>query len=239
MQITKYTVYSDRLSKLKIALISDLHDRAFDEASEVLLAEKPDLIALAGDITNYRMYGNHRAAEVFKACCAAAPSFFCPGNHEWSFAADDRELCEQSGLVYLDNEYVRFGEVLIGGLSTGFHGEKREREGDRHAPEVSWLEDFSRQPDYKILLSHHPDYYERYIRKYDIDLILSGHAHGGQIRIFDRGVYYPDGGFFPKYTKGVFENRLVVSAGLSNTARLIPRLNNPTEIVFIEVGKNI
>lgn len=237
MQITKYRIVSEKKPALKIALLSDLHDRPFQAAAAALSSEKPDLIALAGDITNKRMTDNYHATEVFKICSAAAPSFFCPGNHEWFFDEKDRELCEKTGVVYLDNEYVSFGEIHIGGLSSGFHVDPCDGCRKQNEPEVRWLEDFSRKDGYKILISHHPAYYERYIRKLDIDLILSGHAHGGQIRIFNRGVFYPDGGFFPDYTRGVYENRLVVSTGLSNTAKLIPRLNNPTELVIVETEK--
>lgn len=234
MQITKYRISSEKGSRLKIALLSDLHDRPFDAVSAALSSEKPDLIALAGDITNKRMPDNYHASKVFKICASVAPSFFCPGNHEWFFNEEDRELCEKAGIVYLDNEYVSFGKIYIGGLSTGFRGGCEKGRGS-YEPEISWLDDFSGEEGYKILISHHPAYYEQYTRRLNIDLILSGHAHGGQIRIFDRGVFYPDGGLFPDYTRGVYENRLVVSAGLSNTAGLIPRINNPTELVIIEV----
>lgn len=235
MQITKYRISSEQISKLKIALLSDLHDRPFDAVSAALSSEKPDMIALAGDITNKRMAENYHASEVFKICSSIAPSFFCPGNHEWFFNEKDRELCEKSGIIYLDNEYASFGKTYIGGLSTGFRG-GCEMGRRSHEPNLSWLENFSRKEGYKLLICHHPAYYEQYIQGLDIDLILSGHTHGGQIRIFNRGVFYPDGGLFPDYTKGVFDNRLVVSAGLSNTARLIPRINNPTELVIIEAG---
>ena len=238
MQVTRYHISSEKVSNLKIALLSDLHDRPFKAVSDALSLEKPDLIALAGDITNDRMENNFHAAEVFRECSSIAPSFFCPGNHEWFFTEEDRELCEKTGIVYLDNEYVNFGEICIGGLSTGLY-KSCDRHGNRYKPEIQWLDSFSRNREYKMLICHHPAFYERYIRKLNIDLILSGHAHGGQIRIFNRGVYYPDGGLFPDYTRGVYENRLVVGAGLSNTAGLIPRINNPTELVIVEIGKNI
>ena len=237
MKITEYRIFSEKITKLKIALISDLHDNSFAAVSDALSSEKPDLIALTGDITNNRMKNNSLAEEVFRTCSRTAPSFFCRGNHEWFFTEEDREICEKTGIVYLDNEYVHFGnEIYIGGLSTGFRGKESMKIGDRQEPDVRWLDDFAGQKGYKLLLSHHPKYYARYVRDLDIDLILSGHAHGGQIRIFNRGVFYPDGGFFPEYTKGVFDNRLVVSTGLSNTIRFIPRINNPTELVIIEVG---
>jgi predicted MPP superfamily phosphohydrolase len=117
-------------------------------------------------------------------------------------------------------------------------------------------------PGYRILLCHHPEYRDRYLRKLsaqsdgrgvpsagrndqaenlDIDLILSGHAHGGQWRLYNPfkrqwiGVFAPGQGLWPRWTKGVYEGRLVVSAGLSNTVS-VPRLFNPTEIVYIETA---
>lgn len=101
-------------------------------------------------------------------------------------------------------------------------------------PEVDWLDEFENHDGYKILLDHHPDNYEPYTKKRNIDLILSGHAHGGQIRIFGKGLYGKSQGFLPKYDGGVFDQKLVISRGLSNTLP-IPRLWNPTEIVFIEI----
>ena len=83
-------------------------------------------------------------------------------------------------------------------------------------------------------MSHHPEYYDKYLYVYDndIDLVLSGHCHGGQIRLFGRGLFAPDQGILPKLTKGVYK-KMIISAGLSNTAKPIPRLFNPTEIVYI------
>ena len=72
-----------------------------------------------------------------------------------------------------------------------------------------------------------------FLKKYkDIDLILAGHAHGGQIRLFGHGLYAYGQGLFPKYTKGIYDGKLIVSAGLANTSRF-PRINNPPEIVFL------
>ena len=104
----------------------------------------------------------------------------------------------------------------------------------QHVPDTAWLQSFAADsPDaFHVLLSHHPEYFP--LVPSSVDLVLSGHAHGGQFRVFNHGVFAPGQGFWPRYTKGVYErNRLVVSAGLSNTASF-PRFFNPTEIVFIE-----
>ena len=103
----------------------------------------------------------------------------------------------------------------------------------QHHPDTAWLQAFSATaPNLPhILLSHHPEYLP--LVPPSVDLVLSGHAHGGQWRVFSHGVWCPGQGLWPKYTKGVYEGRLVVSAGLANTAK-VPRIFNPTETVFIE-----
>lgn len=111
-----------------------------------------------------------------------------------------------------------------------------KKEHADHIPDTSWFASFCSKPGYHILLSHHPEYYP--LVPGEIQLTLSGHGHGGQWRFYNpfkrkwQGVFAPGQGWFPRYTKGVYDGRLVVSAGLSNTAG-IPRINNPTEIVFL------
>ena len=86
----------------------------------------------------------------------------------------------------------------------------------------------------KVLICHHPEYYPKYLKDMPIDIIVSGHAHGGQWRFFGRGVFAPGQGLFPKYTSGVYDGRLVVSRGLKKTI-IPPRIFNPREVVIIDV----
>jgi predicted MPP superfamily phosphohydrolase len=101
-------------------------------------------------------------------------------------------------------------------------------------PDIRWIDRYIQEEGFKILLCHHPEYYNRYLKEKNIGLILSGHAHGGQIRIFGRGLYAPGQGVLPKHDGGVFENRLVVGRGLANTA-FFPRFFNPCEIVTVDL----
>lgn len=103
-------------------------------------------------------------------------------------------------------------------------------------PDYGGLNEFEKQDGFKILLDHHPENFERITKGRDIDLVLSGHAHGEQIRVLNHRLYAPHQGFFPKYTSGVYDNKLVVSRGLANI-KLIPRIGNPTELVYITVTK--
>ena len=100
-------------------------------------------------------------------------------------------------------------------------------------PDTSWLDDFCSVDAPKVLLCHHPEYYERYLKDRAIDLTVSGHAHGGQWRFFGRGVFAPGQGLFPKYTYGVHDGRFVISTGLKVSS--IPRFFNPPEVVLLYI----
>lgn len=150
--------------------------------------------------------------------------------------------------------------LLIGGMTSGMltdfrefreqYGKKvpyphevRHTNSVRIVPESVWLDDFEAQDGYKILLCHHPEYWrlqQPMLAERRIDLVLSGHAHGGQIRLFGHGLYAPGQGILPKYTGGIHRGahgNMVISRGLSNTAPWpIPRLFNPPEVVFVDLG---
>jgi predicted MPP superfamily phosphohydrolase len=172
---------------------------------------------------------------------------------------DDLDLLSSTGVTVLDNEWTSISidgrKVVLAGLTSGYVRDYRASRSTQpaepryprredlygiggatraaaHKPETDWIPSFTSQPGYKIILSHHPEYWPL-LKDENIDLILSGHAHGGQWRFFNRGVFAPGQGWWPRYTKGVYEGRLVVSAGLSNTT-WVPRLFNPTEVVYIE-----
>lgn len=238
----------------RAAVIADLHDSPYGHILERLQRLRPDLILVPGDLTeDLTLEGvapDARPGLGFLAQAAAiAPTFYAWGNHETGaghlklrrMARDPRlippilpvrphwlEQIRQSGAILLDETYTVFHGLVLGGMRSGLLQPGR-------VPDCSWLEGFCGTPGYRILLSHHPEYFDRFLRPYPIDLVVSGHAHGGQWRIFGRGVYAPDQGLFPAYTCGVHEGRLVISRGLSNTATPIPRLFNPRELVVIDM----
>jgi predicted MPP superfamily phosphohydrolase len=110
----------------------------------------------------------------------------------------------------------------------------------KYPTDSKWLNDFEQADGYKILLSHHPEYWilrEPMLRDRKIDLVLSGHAHGGQWHFWGRGIYSPGQGLLPKYTSGIHQGpygSMIVSRGLSNPYRTIPRLGNPCEAVYVQ-----
>ncbi len=257
MKTTRYTLHTSRPGiSFKACIVADLHDRPYGDILSILERERPDMILVPGDLCEAL---DRPAAEVSRpglgllsACAAIAPTFYSFGNHEIGgchgriykaklaqagelppFVLRDewREVLDKSGATLLGQDYVTWNGLVIGGLSSGLLN-------PGWVPELSWLDDYVRVPGYKLLLCHHPEYFDRYLRPYKIDLIVSGHAHGGQWRIFGRGVYAPDQHLFPKYTSGVHEGRLVISRGVCNTFPLIPRFFNPREVVTVTVGSS-
>lgn len=193
-----------------------------------------------------------------RSCASIAPTFLSLGNHEWMVDQEDLDMIRSTGMTVLDNNWrsitVGGKEIILAGLTSGYVTDYRSFRAESgspdryprqesisgiggavhardHKPETEWLPTFAGQAGYHILLSHHPEYFP--LIPDSVDLILSGHAHGGQWRFFNRGVFAPGQGWWPRYTKGVYEGKLVVSAGLSNTT-WVPRLFNPTEVVYIE-----
>ena len=238
-----------------IALVSDLHERPFGPVLASLERRRPDLICVAGDfLYGYPVEGAKLDASgmlpFFEACAELAPCFVSLGNHEWVLLPEDIERISGTGVHVLDNAFVSCDtagmRLVLGGQSSARYNacQRLYKAGynvwsldlyDRTAkatPVTDWLDAYCAAPGYRILLCHHPEYYPRYLRSLDIPLILSGHAHGGQVRIFGQGLFSPGQGLFPKLTSGVTDGRLIISRGLANRQK-VPRLFNPTEIVYV------
>ena len=237
----------------RAAVVADLHDARFDTILNSLRRIEPDLILVPGDLTENLTTESDKTTirpglDFLAGAVRIAPTFYAWGNHETGaghvnlskLAATPvpqnpiqphwMQVIRSSGAVLLDQDYTVYHGLVLGGLRSGLLNPGR-------IPDTAWLDGFCHTPGYRILLCHQPEYFDRYLRNYPIDLIVSGHAHGGQWRLFGRGIFAPDQGLFPKYTSGVHEGRLVISRGLCNTVAPIPRLFNPKELVVIEVQK--
>lgn len=257
----KETVYQLDLP-VPIALLSDLHNRPFQKIIDSLEKKKPQIIAITGDIIYGSqpedeapvVKKQENVLPFLSACSALAPTFLSLGNHEWPLCEEDLSLIHDTGVILLNNTWTEWNGILIGGLTSAYVKEYRayvERlrvsektsarypgrdwmevteKNSRHVPDISWLRDFGAACGYHILLSHHPEYFPLIPR--EVELILSGHAHGGQIRLFNHGLFAPGQGWWPAWTGGVVEGRMVISRGLANTAP-VPRLFNPVEIVYL------
>lgn len=248
MKKTVYEIKNNKFFKhLCFAVVSDLHGGDPTAVLEILKDQRPDYILCPGDIFE-RLDGS--ATDIYQnglmfltEASKLAPVIYSTGNHEdggvrsWSHAWKKRvkerkyhESCrldiDKSGAILLEDNYIFKDGIAFGGLLSGIINEGA-------MPNLSWLDEFCDLDAPKILLCHHPEYYEMYLKDKNIDLIVSGHAHGGQWRIFGRGVFAPGQGIFPKYTNGIHDGRLVISTGLKINA--IPRFFNPPEVVFINV----
>ena len=117
---------------------------------------------------------------------------------------------------------------------------KRPKDISKYPADSAWLDDFEQTDGYRILLCHHPEYWsqrEPMLKDRRIDLVLSGHAHGGQWQLMGRGVFAPGQGLLPKYTGGMHQGQygsMIISRGLSNPYRYAPRFGNPCEVVYVQ-----
>ena len=247
LEVNAYTVSSECLPKAfdgyRIAQISDLHNTAIGENNEKLLSMlrelKPDMIAITGDLIDSRNTDMETALQFVKEAVKIAPCYYVTGNHEARVTA---YLALQQGLTtlgvdVLDDEKTsieREGESisLIGLNDPAFQME--------YEPALlirSRLQNMTDEESFAILLSHRPDLFDVYAEN-GVDLVLSGHAHGGQFRLpFVGGLFAPNQGFLPEYDAGVYtrgSTQMIVSRGIGNSAFPL-RFNNPPEILLIEL----
>lgn len=249
----------------RFALLSDSHNCDPTPILSSLRRRRPQLILITGDFVygstpttpaTLKMQESRNAMDLIAGCAEIAPTYLSLGNHEWMLSEADLRLIMSTGAVVLDNRWtsteVGDERLVIGGLSSARYTHYQRWRADNHSselypretyhverpqPDLSWLSDFCSTPGFHVLMSHHPEYYPL-LRSHSIDLVLSGHAHGGQWRFYNPikrecvGVWSPGQGFLPRLTSGVVDNRLVISRGLSNTT-VIPRLWNPTELIYI------
>lgn len=208
---------------LTLAVISDLHNEPFEPLLPMLAGA--DALLVPGDITDRYRQRWDVGVDFLTEAAKRLPTFFSLGNHEaaQSRYRELRRALNKTGAQILVNRYVRFGPLCIG----GWYDPAIVREPER-------LTLFERQPGFKILLCHKPEQYMGRMRRRTFDLVVAGHAHGGQIRLFGQGLYAPGQGFFPRYTHGLIDGRMIVTSGVGNPAR-VPRWGNPPEVVYIHL----
>lgn len=235
----------DAFIDFKIAHLSDIHDKNWGETLIAPIQEEnPDIIVITGDLIDSNEPDIYSASLLIEELNKIAPIYFVTGNHEaWSGHYDTlKESLLNQSVNILDNEAIvlqRNGEelLLLGLKDSAFATE------DEHSLTIeARVQELSGQFDgFKLLLAHRPELFESYVRN-DLNLVLSGHAHGGQFRLpFIGGLIAPDQGLFPEYTSGVYEKnktKMVVSRGLGNS--IIPlRFNNRPELIFIELTNEL
>lgn len=232
MKISIYNFYADVNESVCFVFISDIHGYDNKKIINKIYEINPHAVLIGGDIVhNDENYKD--GIDFLRLCSEKYPTFCAIGNHEMKLSFDIKPLIKESGALLLDNESAQYMGIKIGGLTTGYNqGEKQGRTSVPPCPDMDFANTFAKEEGYKILLSHHPEYYEKYLKDLSVDLILSGHAHGGQWRFFGRGVFAPGQGLFPKYTSGMYDNKLIVSRGIGNQV-IVPRINNSKEIIVL------
>ena len=248
---TTYTVKSEQLpdafSGYRIAHVSDLHNAQMGENNAKLIAmledAKPDMIAITGDLIDCRSTDFETALQFAKDALEIAPCYYVAGNHEARIVTYHNFECRlmELGVVVLENtsaEITRNGETitLLGIPDPSF--QTAYLLGDDRTIMQTALQQYSIKPGtFTVLLSHRPELFDIYL-EYDMDLVLSGHAHGGQVRLpFVGGVLAPNQGLFPKFDGGLYtqENTaMVVSRGIGNSAFPF-RINNRPELIVVEL----
>jgi predicted MPP superfamily phosphohydrolase len=248
-----YTVETPLLLKksvIRIVLVTDLHSTIHGEGQTTLISkiieQNPDLILLAGDIFDdvAPMTGTRL---LLSGISGIAPIYYVTGNHEYMSLniQEFRDVLEEYGVTILSDEYVEIeinrNVIILAGIEDPDKAIYEMPDYDQY----KIMEDRFRELDgiaaYKILLAHRPERIA-YYQGFSFDLVLSGHTHGGQVRLpFINGLYAPHQGFFPKYGGGIYKHdKLVhiISRGLSVTP-VLPRIFNPPELVVIIIQSNL
>ena len=249
LEVNEYEVVSDRIPQgfegFRIAQVSDLHNAEFGEGNEKLIQllsqTDPDIIVLTGDLIDSRHTDIEIALDFARLAIKLAPVYYVSGNHEARVREyEDLKMgLVEAGVVILENQNVqitREGEsiTLMGIDDPSFQEDYLF--GDSESVARQAIDDLQNESEgYTILLSHRPELFDLYVDT-GMDLVFSGHAHGGQFRLpFVGGLVAPNQGFFPRFDEGRFteENTtMIVSRGVGNS--IIPiRFNNRPEIVLV------
>ena len=234
---------------LKIVQLSDLHGAVFGDDNADLLsaveAAEPDLIVLTGDLQDrFRNTPPEYTWSLGAACAAIAPTYFVTGNHEWAVGGvpELKEGLEAAGVTVLTNEYVqleRDGDTLVlAGIDdpNGY--------ADQKTPEELAAEIYAQQGEnvYWLLLAHRNSLFESDYSLLGADLVISGHGHGGMIRLpFTDGLISTDRTLFPSFTAGFYSangREVFVSRGLGNSGPSFRLFNRPQVVVLtLEKGE--
>ena len=240
--ITTYTYESEKLGAdldgYRIVQISDLHNAEFGKENKKLLETirscSPDIIVITGDLVDSNHTNVERAVAFVKEAVKIAPVYYVTGNHEYWLDPSENEQMMQgilaAGAYDLDDEAVCIEKGDSSFMLIGLD--------DQHLSDETLKNLLQEQKnELSIVLAHEPQYVQNYANA-GADLVLTGHAHGGQIRLpFVGGIVAPDQGFLPEYTSGKYnstDTEMIVSRGLGNS--IIPvRLFNYPEVVCVEL----
>lgn len=246
IETTELTIQSDHIPEsfdgFKIAQVSDLHNAVFGKDNQRLIDAlenvQPDLIAITGDVIDSRRTDVDVAYRFFEAAKSIAPVYYVTGNHEARLDVYPtfQARLEDIGVHVLRNTSIELTKNNETITLTGVDDPLFEQASTEEATMMNQLgRALPEESNYTILLSHRPEHFSLY-EQAGVDLVFSGHAHGGQVRLpFIGGLIAPHQGWLPEYTSGKYESgetTMIVSRGLGNS--LFPvRVNNPPELIVV------
>lgn len=243
---------------IKIALVSDLHSRVFGKDNcdivELVKEQEPDIIAVVGDMTDRDTPDFKPQLNLLEDLLSIAPVYYTPGNHEFDILEENPdstifEDIKATGVTYLDASYkdveINGQTIRIGGLfDYAFFDTETEEEWRATSSTYKFLSEFEQTQNPKIILCHRPDSFVLWgnigCRFCDVDLILSGHTHGGIMQLPVMGGFYvPEQGVNPEYYHGLYslkhEQQIVITSGFYGHD-YVPRIFNRPEIMMVNVS---
>ena len=249
LKIVNYNLKTDKISSpVKLALITDLHCCLYGENQLQLIRaidkNKPDAVLLGGDIFD-DYYVNNNSHILIDNIVQKYKTYYVSGNHEWwsEKMYEHFDYLKNAGVIILrgDSDWLNINDSRI--VISGIDDPEVNVYNKSHATCEEQLETVAENIDseyYNVLLTHRPENVQQYF-KHDFDLVLSGHAHGGQGRIpfILNGLYAPNQGFFPELAGGIYDfdgKKMIVSRGLSRENTELPRIFNRPELVFVSIN---
>jgi len=243
LTVRYYEIESKKIQdNIRVAFITDLHSCYYGKSQTELLScideQYPDVILFGGDIVDDKL-PNKNAVTVLKTLAEKYPCYYVSGNHEYRSGKIDtiKQMIEGYGIIILEGQSEQVdlnGQVInISGIDDAEVGEKNIMH------QIEEAENQIEPTLFTIFMAHRPECIDTYLH-YDFDLVLAGHAHGGQWRIpgIMNGLLAPNQGFFPKYAGGKYDfndKTFIVSRGLARESTRIPRIFNPPELVIVDI----
>ena len=239
----------------RIAVISDLHDQQFGKKNQKLIRlikkENPDMVLMVGDMLDKDSANAQIPIYLVERLSKLAPVYYALGNHEIDYEKKKgggyRKELLKAGAHILDRTYedimIKGNPVRIGGMfDYAFSLTENEKEYQR-SPEYSFLKDFEDTDQLKLYVTHRPEAFFWSVGKgknnWDLDVVFSGHIHGGQVVLpVLGGIYGAEQGWFPEYVDGKYElnqSTLFVTRGLGSSDQKIPRFFNLPQLMVIDV----
>lgn len=256
---TNYSIITNEINNsVNLAIISDLHDNQIGDNNKDLINQinslSPDIILVVGDIVNSDSKDSKIVTNLMKQLSKDNQVFYSLGNTDIDYiesgTSDLVKELENIGVTVLDNEYkdinINGNNIRIGGMYAYAFGLNDNNDVDKDTMEEGVFDfstDFQDTDNYKIMMAHRPDsfIFGNASQVWNIDLVVSGHNHGGQVVLpFIGGLYGGDQGWFPKYDKGLFDLnkiKILITSGLGSGKQKLPRFNNPPEIVNLYLSK--